>query len=49
MSFDLSAEGKPILKEMFYFFNPNKLKMKLKDVSVDILVDGNNRLRLNSI
>ena len=38
---DLSAEGKPILKGDVYFFNPNKLKMKLKDVSVDILVDGN--------
>ncbi len=38
---DLSAEGKPVLKGDVYFFNPNKLKMKLKDVSVDILVDGN--------
>src|SRR5258708_25148387 len=38
---DLSADGKPILKGDVYFFNPNKLKMKLKDVNVDILVDGN--------
>ena len=37
---DLSEEGKPVLKGDVYFFNPNKLKMKLKDVSVDILVDG---------
>jgi len=45
---DLSAEETHFEGDV-YFFNPNKLKMKLKDVSVDILVDGTNRLRLNSI
>jgi len=37
---DLSNTGKPILKANGYFFNPNKVKMKLKEVDVDVFVDG---------
>lgn len=34
------SEGKPVLKADVFFFNPNDMKMKLKDVNVDVLVDG---------
>lgn len=37
---DLSNSGKPILKANGYFFNPNKVKMKLKEVNVEVFVDG---------
>jgi hypothetical protein len=37
---DMSAEGKPLLKGDVYFYNPNKTRMKLKDVDVVVLVDG---------
>jgi LEA14-like dessication related protein len=34
------SEGKPVLKADVSFFNPNKMRMKLKSVNVDVLVDG---------
>ena len=37
---DISDAGKPILKANGYFFNPNKVKMKLKEVDVEVFVDG---------
>src|SRR5260221_9059487 len=37
---DLSDSGKPLLKADVFFFNPNKIKMKLKDVNVEVFVDG---------
>lgn len=37
---DLSEDGKPLLKGDVYFYNPNKTKLKLKDVDVVVLVDG---------
>jgi len=37
---DISNTGKPILKANGYFFNPNKVKMKLKEVDVEVFVDG---------
>lgn len=37
---DVSADGKPLLKGDVFFYNPNKMKMKLKDVNVVVLVDG---------
>jgi len=37
---DVSDAGKPILKANGYFFNPNKVKMKLKEVDVEVFVDG---------
>jgi hypothetical protein len=37
--FDMS-EGKPVLMANVSFFNPNKMKLKLKDVDIEVLVDG---------
>src|SRR5258708_610974 len=37
---DISDSGKPVLKAEVYFFNPNKVKMRLKEVNVEVLVDG---------
>jgi len=37
---DVSAAGKPVLKGNGYFYNPNKVKMKLKEVNVEVFVDG---------
>jgi hypothetical protein len=37
---DLSDAGKPVLRANGYFFNPNKVKMKLKEVDVEVFVDG---------
>jgi len=44
---DLSDSGKPILKANGYFFNPNKVKMKLKKVNVDVFVDGTKSATVN--
>jgi len=37
---DINSEGKPILKGDVFLHNPNKTKMKLKSVDVNVLVDG---------
>ncbi len=37
---DISDAGKPILNANGYFFNPNKVKMKLKEINVEVFVDG---------
>jgi len=37
---DLSDTGRPILKANGYFFNPNNGKMRLKEVNVEVFVDG---------
>ncbi|HTH58493.1 MAG TPA: LEA type 2 family protein [Cyclobacteriaceae bacterium] len=37
---DMSTDGKPLLKGDVYFYNPNKGKIKLKDIDVVVLVDG---------
>jgi len=37
---DLSNSGKPILKADVDFYNPNKVKVKLKEVKVEVFVDG---------
>ena len=37
---DISDSGKPVLKADVYFFNPNKVKMKLKEVNVEVAIDG---------
>ena len=37
---DLNQDGNPILKGDVFFFNPNKLKMKLKKIDVVVFVDG---------
>jgi len=36
----MSTDGKPLLKGDVYFYNPNKGKIKLKDIDVVVLVDG---------
>ncbi len=40
IAIDLGTNGKPVLKADVFFFNPNKLKIKLKEVNIDVLVDG---------
>lgn len=40
LTVDLGSSGKPELKGEALFYNPNKLKMKLKSVDIDIMVDG---------
>lgn len=38
---DVQADGsEPILTAEAYFSNPNNVRMKLKEVNVDILIDG---------
>ena len=37
---DLSDSGKPVLKADVNFFNPNRVKMKLKEVNVEVFLDG---------
>lgn len=37
---DLSEDGKPLLKGDVYLYNPNQTKLKLKEVDVVVLVDG---------
>src|SRR6267154_2766683 len=37
---DISNSGQPVLKAEGYFFNPNKVKMRLKEVNVEVFVDG---------
>ncbi len=37
---DVGANGKPVLKGDVFFFNPNRTKMKLKGISIDVIVDG---------
>jgi LEA14-like dessication related protein len=37
---DLSNSGKPVLKGDVDFYNPNKVKVKLKEVNVEVFIDG---------
>src|SRR5690348_10735447 len=37
---DLSNTGKPVLKGDVDFYNPNKVKVKLKEVNVEVFIDG---------
>lgn len=37
---DISDAGKPVLNANGYFFNPNKVKMRLKEINVEVFVDG---------
>ncbi len=34
------TKQEPLLKGEAFFYNPNSMKMKLKEISVDVLVDG---------
>jgi LEA14-like dessication related protein len=35
-----SAEGDPLLKANAFFYNPNNIRMKLKEISIDVKVNG---------
>jgi LEA14-like dessication related protein len=37
---EMDANQEPLLTAEAYFYNPNKIKMKLKEVDVDVLVNG---------
>ncbi|MBS1682326.1 MAG: hypothetical protein JST48_11490 [Bacteroidetes bacterium] len=47
IAIDIGDKGKPILKGNAVFYNPNKLKMKLKSVNINILVDGKKSAEIN--
>jgi LEA14-like dessication related protein len=40
LSLDAGTDGSPLLKGEAIFYNPNKLQTKLKEINVDVLVDG---------
>ena len=40
IAIDLSNSGKPVLKADVVFYNPNKVKVKLKEVNVEVFIDG---------
>lgn len=40
ISIEQDEKGEPILKGEAIFYNPNKVKMKLKEIYVDVLVNG---------
>ncbi|MFM9837083.1 MAG: hypothetical protein ACKVOQ_02400 [Cyclobacteriaceae bacterium] len=44
---DGGLDGEPVLKGEAVFFNPNKLQTKLKEINVDILVDGKKAARVD--
>jgi LEA14-like dessication related protein len=37
---EANQQGEPILKADALFYNPNKAKMKLKEINADVLVNG---------
>jgi LEA14-like dessication related protein len=44
---DGGLDGEPLLKGEAVFFNPNKIQTKLKEINVDILVDGKKAARVD--
>ena len=40
LALDVGLSGNPVLKGDAIFFNPNKMKATLKEVKVEVLVDG---------
>jgi hypothetical protein len=40
LSLDAGSDGNPLLKGEALFYNPNKLQTRLKEINVDVLVDG---------
>lgn len=40
ISVEANQQNEPILKADALFYNPNKVKMKLKEIYVDVLVNG---------
>jgi LEA14-like dessication related protein len=37
---ELNADGVPVLSGVAVFYNPNNVRMKLKEVKVEVFVDG---------
>jgi len=40
VTIDAGLDGEPLLKGEAVFYNPNNARMKLKEVNVDVFVDG---------
>jgi LEA14-like dessication related protein len=40
LTVDLGINGEPVLKGDAIFYNPNKVQTKLKEINVEVLVDG---------
>ena len=40
VTIDVGLDGEPLLKGEAVFFNPNKVRMKLKAINIDVFVDG---------
>ena len=40
LTLDVGLSGNPVLKGDAFFFNPNKIKATLKEIKVEVLVDG---------
>lgn len=40
LTVDVGLTGEPVLKGDAIFYNPNKIQTKLKEINVEILVDG---------
>lgn len=40
LTLDVGLSGSPVLKGDAIFFNPNKIKAMLKEIKVEVLVDG---------
>jgi LEA14-like dessication related protein len=40
LTLDVGLSGSPVLKGDAFFFNPNKIKATLKEIKVEVLVDG---------
>lgn len=47
MEFTPAEGGDPVLKATARFYNPNNLRMKLKEVQVDIFIDGKKSAQIN--
>ncbi len=40
LTLDVGLSGSPVLKGDAFFYNPNKIKATLKEIKVEVLVDG---------
>src|SRR6185295_2112304 len=40
VTIDVGLDGEPLLKGEAVFYNPNNARMKLKEINVDVFVDG---------
>lgn len=53
VTIETGLDGEPLLKGEAVFFNPNNARMKLKEINVDVLIDGKKsavvKQKLNSL